>query len=327
MRTIPLMLSRIPTHLISGSLGAGKTSLIRALLAQRPANEHWAVLINEFGQIGLDAALLTTDDLSVSLTEVAGGCLCCVNGVPFQVGLSRLLRKAKPDRLFIEPSGLGHPAELLDQLSRAPWQDVLAVQPCVAVIDGPRLLRGEPLPESQQQSLNHCGLLVINKSEELVQAERHSIQALLPPIPLRWAQYGQLPLAELPGIDQHAGNAETTPSSMPSSTASLGHVWLDPRQPLCQSQGNAEGWSIGWRWHPSQRFDLERVKSWLESMDWRRAKLVMQGAHGWQSANALDGHALVFNPSEWRKDSRLELIFTEPQDEKRLNDAMVACRL
>ncbi|MCQ4280510.1 CobW-like GTP-binding protein [Pseudomonas stutzeri] len=321
------MLSNIPTHLISGSLGAGKTSLIRALLAQRPASERWAVLINEFGQIGLDAALLSTDDSGVSLTEVAGGCLCCVNGVPFQVGLSRLLRKAKPDRLFIEPSGLGHPAELLDQLTRAPWHGVLAVQPCVAVIDGPGLLQGEPLPESQRQSLNHCGLLVINKSEGLSQTERHSIKTLLPPIPVRWTQHGQLPLRELPGIDQHAGHVETAPSSLPSSAASLGHVWLDPRQPLCQSQGSADGWSIGWRWHPSQRFDLERVKGWLESMDWRRAKLVMLGPQGWQSLNALNGQTLAFGPSEWRKDSRLELIFAEPQDEQHLNDALVACRL
>ena len=95
------MLTHIPTHVICGPLGAGKTSLIRSLLAQKPADERWAVLINEFGQIGLDAALLTTDESGVSLAEVAGGCLCCVNGVPFQVGLSRLLRKAKPDRLLI----------------------------------------------------------------------------------------------------------------------------------------------------------------------------------------------------------------------------------
>jgi G3E family GTPase len=124
------MLQNIPTHVIAGPLGAGKTSLIKHLMAQRPVGERWAVLINEFGQIGLDAALLTEDAQGIALGEVAGGCLCCVNGAPFQIGLARLLRKAKPHRLFIEPSGLGHPAQLLRQLrhgsvcwrcSRACW--------------------------------------------------------------------------------------------------------------------------------------------------------------------------------------------------------------
>ena len=99
------MLQNIPTHVIAGPLGAGKTSLIRQLLAQRPAQERWAVLINEFGQIGLDAALLTNDADGIALGEVAGGCLCCVNGAPFQIGLGRLLRKARPDRLLSSHPG------------------------------------------------------------------------------------------------------------------------------------------------------------------------------------------------------------------------------
>ena len=56
------MLKNIPTHVIAGQLGADKTSVLRNLLAQRPAHERWAVLINEFGLIGLDAALLTSHD-------------------------------------------------------------------------------------------------------------------------------------------------------------------------------------------------------------------------------------------------------------------------
>ena len=52
------MLEQIPTHVIAGPLGAGKTSLLRQLLAQKPGEERWALLINEFGAIGLDAALL-----------------------------------------------------------------------------------------------------------------------------------------------------------------------------------------------------------------------------------------------------------------------------
>ena len=172
------MLQNIPTHVIAGPLGAGKTSLIKHLLAQRPANERWAVLINEFGQIGLDAALLTLDDDGIALGEVAGGCLCCVNGAPFQVGLGRLLRKGKPDRLFIEPSGLGHPAQLLKQLREAPWQNVLAVQPCVLVLDAQALAAGRALPPAQQEALSAAGFGAVKAAEESAKANAGLEQVL-----------------------------------------------------------------------------------------------------------------------------------------------------
>lgn len=192
------MLQNIPTHVIAGPLGAGKTSLIRHLLDQRPAGERWAVLVNEFGQIGLDAALLSRDEAGIAIGEVAGGCLCCVNGAPFQVGLGRLLRKARPDRLFIEPSGLGHPVELLEQLGRAPWTGVLSVQPMLMVLDAAALSRGDVLPEAQHQALTKVGLLVFNKASVVDEAARLLITASLPAIPARWTDHGTLPLAALP---------------------------------------------------------------------------------------------------------------------------------
>ncbi|MEN0108970.1 MAG: CobW-like GTP-binding protein, partial [Pseudomonas sp.] len=198
------MLSDIPTHLIAGPLGAGKTSLLRHLLAQRPADERWAVLINEFGQIGLDAALLTSTDDGIALSEVAGGCLCCVNGAPFQIGLARLLRKAKPHRLFIEPSGLGHPAELLQQLREPPWEGVLAVQPSVLVLDAQALADGQPLPASQQAALADAGLLVLNKAENLDAVQRDALRKRLPDRPLFWTSQGALPVAQLPGVETQA---------------------------------------------------------------------------------------------------------------------------
>ena len=222
------MLQNIPTHVIAGPLGAGKTSLIKHLLAQRPANERWAVLINEFGQIGLDAALLTLDDDGIALGEVAGGCLCCVNGAPFQVGLGRLLRKARPDRLFIEPSGLGHPAQLLKQLREAPWQNVLAVQPCVLVLDAQALAAGKALPPAQQEALSAAGLLVLNKDEALDEQQRQAIERQLPDCPLYWTHQAHLPLQRLPGLDAQAGAAVDN---------QLGASPLKALQPLRQAQG------------------------------------------------------------------------------------------
>lgn len=322
---MPLMLQNIPTHVIAGPLGAGKTSLIKHLLAQRPANERWAVLINEFGQIGLDAALLTRDDDGIALGEVAGGCLCCVNGAPFQVGLGRLLRKAKPDRLFIEPSGLGHPAQLLKQLREAPWQAVLAVQPCVLVLDAQALAAGKPLPVAQQEALASAGLLVLNKDEALDATQRHAIQRQLPDCAIYWTRQAQLPLAQLPGLNAIAGAAVDN-FAVPKGLAQLPAIWSDPAQPICLSQAQEGGWSIGWRWHPSQLFDPERLALWLKSLEWRRAKLVIHSRDRWISVNAVDNSSFTWQPSEWRRDSRVELIFSAPQDVIALQAALAACR-
>ncbi len=234
------MLQNIPTHVIAGPLGAGKTSLIRQLLAQRPADERWAVLINEFGQIGLDAALLTRDDDGIALGEVAGGCLCCVNGAPFQIGLGRLLRKARPDRLFIEPSGLGHPAQLLKQLNEAPWLGVLAVQPCVLVLDAQALHAGRDLPDAQQQALASAGLLLLNKAEDLDETARDRIASQLPPVRLIWTQQAQLPLSELPGLAVKA-NEGAGRLPQPTGLAQLPAVWSDPAEPICLSQAQEGG--------------------------------------------------------------------------------------
>ncbi|MDU9392746.1 CobW-like GTP-binding protein [Pseudomonas sp. zfem002] len=317
------MLQNIPTHLIAGPLGAGKTSLIRHLLGQRPANERWAVLINEFGLIGLDAALLSTDDAGVSMGEVAGGCLCCVNGAPFQVGLGRLLRKARPDRLFIEPSGLGHPA----QLRLPPWRGVLAVQAPVLVLDAQALADGAELPEAQQQALASAGLLVMNKSAAVDQDRRLWITSRLPKVPLQWVEHGRIDLADLPLDPLTPVDNSAVDNVVPDEKTPLALLWTDPAVPLCSYQQAADGWSIGWRFHPQQRLDTERLQALLEGLEWRRAKMVVHGRQGWRSANVLAGQALHWEESAWRRDSRIELIFAKAGDPAALQQGMLGCRL
>ncbi|HEX4548850.1 CobW-like GTP-binding protein [Pseudomonas sp.] len=320
------MFQNIPTHVIAGPLGAGKTSLIRQLMAQRPAGERWAVLINEFGQIGLDAALLTRDADGIALGEVAGGCLCCVNGAPFQIGLGRLLRKARPDRLFIEPSGLGHPAQLLKQLGEAPWLGVLALQPCVLVLDAQALAAGKALPPAQQDALASAGLLLLNKAEGLDEAVRQTIVQRLPSVKLIWTQQAQLPLHALPGAAAQAV-AGADNLVVPKGVGAIAAVWSDPALPICLSQAQEGGWSIGWRWHPGQKFDTQRLRLWLKALGWRRAKLVIHSEQGWVSANALDNAELEWQPSEWRRDSRIELIFADAHNVADLQAGLAQCRI
>lgn len=310
------MLQNIPTHVIAGPLGAGKTSLIRRLMACKPASERWAVLINEFGLIGIDAALLATADDGIAIGEIAGGCLCCVNGAPFQIGLGRLLRKARPDRLFIEPSGLGHPLQILSQLNEAPWRGVLAVQPLVMVFDVEALKAGAQVPIAQQEAASRAELLIMNKVSNINEL---GITFELPTAKMLWKNVYEMDFNQLPLVDNHPC-ASVDNVITPFET--LGHVWVDISQPICRIQEHADGWSIGWRWHAQTQFDLTGLHDWLAQWHWRRAKMVIHSPDGWFSSNLLEGHAALWKLTEWRKDSRLELIFGEPQDATALQDQL-----
>lgn len=72
------MINRVPTNIITGFLGVGKTTAILHLLATKPAHEKWAVLVNEFGEIGIDGAIMS--EQGAMIKEVPGGCLCCTAG-------------------------------------------------------------------------------------------------------------------------------------------------------------------------------------------------------------------------------------------------------
>ncbi len=143
----------IKVNIITGFLGAGKTTLIRHLLRQVPDGESWAVLVNEFGEVGLDKDLLEADlkrDLDTSLDhsasldniaikQVAGGCLCCTTSAAFQVSLNMLIKTHNPDRILIEPTGLGHPKNILKQLQSPYYQSVLQLESALCLLDARNL--------------------------------------------------------------------------------------------------------------------------------------------------------------------------------------------
>ena len=324
------MLRQIPTHLLTGSLGVGKSTTLQKLFKQKPDHERWAVLINEFGQIGLDQALLSTDQSGVSLSEVAGGCVCCVNGAPFQVALARLLKHAKPSRLFIEPSGLGHQRQLYKQLLEQPWDEVLNIQPLVIIAEANPSLSINSLPQQQQDLLPLAGLLVVNKAEQINLQQQQLIRsnfAELDQLKVVFCTQGQLDFQQLPGNDQHVANTDLSSDAEITSPTATGTLWLDPSRPICAVQNSENGWSIGWRWHKSQQFDLMRLQFFLQQLPFIRAKLVANTNAGWLSANAVENQSLHWQTSGWQEDSRIELIFNSEQPSEQLQNYLAACRV
>lgn len=107
----------IPVWVVAGPLGSGKTTALTQLVATKSIAENWVVLLNEFTDAGIDAltvASAATGPFDVRL--VPGGCLCCAGEADFRRNLNELVTTTRPDRILVEPSGLGHPAGIIDEL-------------------------------------------------------------------------------------------------------------------------------------------------------------------------------------------------------------------
>lgn len=126
-------MKKTKVHLISGFLGTGKTTALKSLMAQKDPNEKWVIIVNEFGEIGIDGAVLS--DNGIPVAEIAGGCLCCTAGPQMGVTVQKMLRDAKPDRLMIEASGLAHAASVIDELKTKPLDSLLEIGAVFTVVD------------------------------------------------------------------------------------------------------------------------------------------------------------------------------------------------
>ena len=327
----PLLIQAVPTHILTGFLGAGKTTLLRHLLAQKPAHEVWAVLVNEFGQIGLDGVLLDSVDQSIAIREVAGGCLCCTSQLPMQIGLARLLGQAKPDRLFIEPTGLGHPKQLIEQLTESHWQQSLQLRAVVTVLDGTRL-HDERLrvQDSFMAQLVAADLIVVSHHAEMQGADHTALAELLARLPTPQRQviavdHGQIDLAQVDLPRQTSREIRRSLLHLPTQAKAISTsstVQNLPYHYVEHSLGYAVG---GWRLPQDWRFDRTKLLDWLLSLqDWQRIKGVMQVADGWVAINLIPNQ-IQMRSHAGSTHNRLELIASADTDWPSLEMHQFAC--
>lgn len=118
---------------ISGFLGAGKTTLIRKLLKDSPLNEKVVIIENEFGEVGIDGKILK--QAGIQVREINSGCICCTLAGDFSDALKEVLRKYKPDRILIEPSGVGKLSDILPVCRRAALREGGEVGFCITVVN------------------------------------------------------------------------------------------------------------------------------------------------------------------------------------------------
>lgn len=126
------MKQKIASHIISGFLGAGKTTFINKILALKPENETWVVLVNEPGKTQYASEQLAHNKIIVK--ALYGGCLCCSAGMPFRVALNNLIKTHQPQRIFIEPAGAGHLENIKTLLQGEFYRPVLEIKSTLCLL-------------------------------------------------------------------------------------------------------------------------------------------------------------------------------------------------
>ena len=310
-------LKPVPTSVITGFLGVGKTTAMLELLKKRPAGERWAVLVNEFGEVGIDGAILQAG-AGFALREVPGGCICCSGRVHMRVALTRLLREVKPDRLLIEPTGLGHPAGIIDTLRDQWLAQALDLRATVCLVD-PRQFSDPRYSEASayQDQINLADVLVANKTDlaspqQLEAFFAFAAQLYPPKLLVAETQHGKLDPAWL-DLAPSGGRV----AAFPDAHRDHADVPVQPSQKGIPGRHESAGLgnvSCGWIFPPETVFRQERLQALFSAFDQiaglRRAKGVFRTGREWVLANwTADGSE--FRPIAYRRDSRVELLAAE----------------
>jgi len=222
---------KIPATVITGFLGAGKTSLIRNLI-ENSGGKRLALIINEFGDLGVDGDVLkgcgnencSEDDI----IELANGCICCTVADDFLPTIQALLeRNPRPDHIIVETSGLALPKPLVRAFGWPEVRTQVTVDGVVTVIDGPAFRDGlfasnpddvqtqreadenldhdSPLEELFEDQLNCADLIILNKSDLLDEAQIQAatdtiLSQVRPSVKLVKTSHGKLDADILLGI-------------------------------------------------------------------------------------------------------------------------------
>lgn len=318
-------ISAIPTNIITGFLGAGKTSTILHLLKTKPNKERWAILVNEFGDIGIDGALFEgqySEQQGVYIREVPGGCMCCTAGLPMRVALTQLLRRARPDRLMIEATGLGHPEEVLQTLNDENFRDVIAVQKVVTIVDARQLSDSRYVEhETFQQQIAIADVIVGNKQDLYSEQDRAAPKAYVQKHSL---SYAELVLAKQGAIEprlldgpkigppERAFDALAAVSEQSSSDDNPYHFNTPiPECGFIKALNQGEGFfSVGWRFSSRIEFDRNRLFEFLCCMNVERLKATFITTEGCFAYN-LTRDAFTEIPFDYLDESRIEIITRE----------------
>ena len=152
--------------IVSGFLGAGKTTLIKKLLKEALAGEQVVLIENEFGEIGIDGGFLK--EAGIEITEMNSGCICCSLVGDFATALKEVLLKYKPDRILIEPSGVGKLSDVMRAVEGATADEGIHLNSAVAVVDAKKCKSYlKNFGEFFENQIEHAGTIILSRTGEM----------------------------------------------------------------------------------------------------------------------------------------------------------------
>ncbi|MEM6690190.1 MAG: GTP-binding protein [Planctomycetota bacterium] len=333
--------SLIPTNMIVGFLGSGKTTAIANLIDGRSTGEKWSVLINEFGKVSIDHALVDSNLEGVAVEELGGGCACCTLALVFRPLLKRFIERTKPDRLVLEPSGVSHPANVVDILRSPTFSNLIDLRNIICLID-PQDFDDVRWRETAifQDQIQLADIVVLNwtdtRDSELVAQCRAWVEEFRPPKQLvletsfgvidqslldmsfetvrfpMFADAHPTPtqegegIAELAIVSKHDQKSEDGTDELGSEKEP--HQLVRSGKPLRFQNNDSSFDACGWIFHIDDIFDRDQLLDLLAHVHpIVRLKGVFRCEDNWWTINrAKDG--TTYAPSAYRRDSRLEII-------------------
>ncbi len=150
--------------IISGFLGAGKTTLIKKLVAEAFQGEKLVIIENEFGEIGIDGGFLK--ESGIQITEMNSGCICCSLVGDFSAALKEVLEKYSPDRIIIEPSGVGKLSDVAQAVKNA--GDNVTINSTAVVVDASKCkMYMKNYGEFYNNQVEHAGTIILSRTQKI----------------------------------------------------------------------------------------------------------------------------------------------------------------
>jgi len=187
-------------NLLFGFLGSGKTTLARRLLDQPPDARKTAIIVNEFGDVGVDGAILS--GRNVNMVELTSGCLCCTLKGPLLQAVEELHAQAGAQRIIVEATGVAQPEEMLETFADRSLRARCEIGPIVTVVDASRYERlSEMLGEFYGAQIENSDLVILNKTDlasaEVLESVRKDVAKLNPRAEILFSERCDVDVAEV----------------------------------------------------------------------------------------------------------------------------------